>query len=106
MSSSDSPMAGAPSMWVFSGLSVVRWGCDGRGDLAQKSPQSDPSQLSAIGNGRYPTSKRLSKVANGNQVANDQVQRRGTGELDVPETNHAPPSALAPASALWRSQSS
>ena len=26
-------------------------------------------------------------------------QRRGTGELEVPETNHAPPSAAAPGSA-------
>src|SRR6476659_8207997 len=29
-------------------------------------------------------------------------QRRGTGELGVPENNHAPPSAAAPGSALPR----
>src|SRR4051812_26067925 len=30
---------------------------------------------------------------------NEQAQQRGTGELEVPETNHAPPSAAAPGSA-------
>ena len=36
---------------------------------------------------------------------NDQgKQRRGTGELEVPETIHVPPSAAAPGSASWASR--